>query len=335
MLDFRSDTVTKPTKEMREAMAQAFVGDDVYGDDPTMLELEALACEMTGKEAALFVPSGTFGNQVAIMTHTRPSDEVIVLEDSHIVLHEAGAAAQLSGVNLRYAKSDLGEYEEENLRFLIREEDIHHPRTSLICLENAHGNGRVIPLDALAMVRKVADEHGLPVHLDGARLFNAATALEVEAKEICKYVDTVTFCLSKGLCSPVGSILCGTKEFIHRARFNRKRMGGGMRQVGILAAAGLISLREMTKRLEEDHDHANYLGLLLDDIEGIQVLWDRLDINLVYFKVPGVDDLHERLLERDILMNGLDLGEYRAATHHGITREDIDRLIIAIKEILS
>lgn len=335
MLDFRSDTVTKPTDEMRVAMAKAPVGDDVYGDDPTVNELEQLAAEITGKEAALFVPSGTFGNQLAIMTHTKPSDEVIVLEDSHIVLHEAGAAAQLSGVNLRYGKSDLGEYIEEDLKRLIREEDIHHPRTSLICLENAHGNGRVIPLVAMRSVRAIADEHGIPIHLDGARVFNAAVSLDEDVKTITELVDTVSFCLSKGLGSPIGSMLCGTKEFIQRARYNRKRMGGGMRQVGILAAAGLISLREMVARLDDDHDNANYLGLLLDDIEGVDVLWDRLDINLVYFKVKDVEDLEIRLRDHDILFNGMDLGEYRAVTHLGIKREDIDRLAIAIKDILT
>lgn len=333
-MDFRSDTVTKPTERMRQAMYDALVGDDVYGDDPTVNRLEEVMAKRLGKEAGLFVPSGHFSNQCAIMTHTRRSDEVIVLEDSHIVLHECGAAGALSGVNLRYARSDLGEYNLDELKGLIRGSDIHYPHTSLICLENAHGNGRAIPLVAMKEVWDVAKEHGISVHLDGARIFNAATSLGCDPAEIAQYADSVSVCLSKGLAAPVGSVLVGTKEFIDRARRNRKLMGGGMRQVGVLAAAGLVALEDMVDRLEEDHVLANYLAVNLDEIEGIQVLWDRLDINMVFFHLTSDVDLQAELKDRGILIGGEEGGEYRLVTNKDVTKEDVDRLVIAIRESL-
>lgn len=251
MIDLRSDTVTKPTKAMREAMYNAMVGDDVYGDDPTVNELEAYAAKLVGKEAALFVPSGTFGNQLALLTHCQRGDEVLLGDDCHIVQHEVGAAAVIAGVQLRTLISKKGILDPEEIRSKIREEELHYPRTGLICLENAHSNGRVIPLKAMASVREIALERQVPVHLDGARLFNAATYLKVDVKEITKYCDTVMFCLSKGLCAPVGSILAGSKSFIERGRKNRKLMGGGMRQAGVIAAAGLIALKEMPQYLKK------------------------------------------------------------------------------------
>ncbi|WP_459129038.1 low-specificity L-threonine aldolase [Guggenheimella bovis] len=333
-MDFRSDTVTKPTDKMRESMLHCAVGDDVYGDDPTVNELEALAASMLGKEAALFVPSGTFSNQCAIMTHTRRGDEIIGLEDAHIVMHEVGAAAVLSQVSIRQARSHRGEYDLKELEALIREDDIHYPRTSLICHETAHSNGRAIPLENLKGVYELAKKYDLNVHIDGARIFNGAVALGVDVKEISKYADSVSVCLSKGLCAPVGSVLVGTKEFIDRARKNRKLMGGGLRQAGILAAPGIIALKEMTGRLDEDHENAKYLAERLKEFDGFEVLEDRLDINMVFFRFSGID-LVEPLLERGILINGIEAGEYRFVTNNGIDRTDIDRLIIALKEILS
>lgn len=334
-MDFRSDTVTKPTQRMRQAMVEALVGDDVYQDDPTVIRLEDMMAQRLGKEAGLFVPSGHFSNQCAIMTHTRRGDEIIVLEDYHIVVHECGAPGLLSGVNLRMARSDLGEYDVEEVKRLIRGDDIHEPRTALICLENAHGNGRAIPLIAMEEVWQLAQEHGIPVHLDGARIFNAAVALECDVKEIARYADSVSVCLSKGLAAPIGSVLVGSKEFIEKARRNRKVMGGGMRQVGVIAAAGIVALEDMVERLEEDHILANYFGIQVDDIEGIHVAWDRLDINMVFFTMDHEVDLAAELLERDILINGPEFGEYRIVMSKDVTKQDVDRLVIAIKEILA
>ncbi|MDD2483917.1 MAG: low specificity L-threonine aldolase, partial [Eubacteriales bacterium] len=274
-IDLRSDTVTMPTDEMRKAMAEAPVGDDVYGDDPTVNRLEAIAAEKVGKEAALFVPSGTFGNQLCVLTHTRRGDEIILGKNCHIVLHEVGAAAVIAGVQLRTLDTINGMLVPADVEMAIRGKDIHYPDTGLICVENAHGLGTAIPLDNLLMIKELAEEHGIPVHMDGARIFNAATALGVDAKEIAACCDSVMFCLSKGLAAPVGSMVAGTKEFIDRARKNRKLMGGGMRQAGILAAAGIIALEKMTERLVVDHENAAYLAEQLSKIHGIDVKDDR------------------------------------------------------------
>ena len=233
-IDFRSDTVTHPTPAMRQAMFEAAVGDDVYQDDPTTNELERLAAEMLGMEAALFVPSGTMGNQLAVMTHTRRGDEAIVSIGCHIFEHEVGAASVLSGVTLHPLTFPNGVYDAAMIEGAIRSDDIHEPPTTLICLENALANGRVVPVETMREIREMANAHGIAVHMDGARLFNAATALGVDVKELTACVDSVSCCLSKGLCAPVGSVLCGSAEFIARARRNRKLLGGGMRQTGIL-----------------------------------------------------------------------------------------------------
>jgi len=289
-IDLRSDTVTWPTEAMRKAMAQAPVGDDVYGDDPTVNELERLAAEMTGKEAALFVPSGTFGNQLSLFTWCPRGSEVILGEQCHIIQHEAGAASVIAGVQTRPIFAPDGILPLETIEERIRGNDIHYPPTSLICIENAHSSGRVIPLSYMKEVAQLAHAHGLPVHLDGARLFNAAVSMGVSAIEISSMVDSVMFCLSKGLCAPVGSMLAGSREFIEKARRRRKIMGGGMRQVGVLAAAGLIALKDMTRRLAEDHENAHYLASQLAWIPGIEVEKEALDINMVFFKLPaGID----------------------------------------------
>lgn len=338
MIDMRSDTVTRPTEKMRKAMYEAACGDDVYGDDPTVRELELLIASILGKEDAVFVPSGTFGNQLALLTHTRRGDEVIVGEDAHIVAHEVGAAAVIAGVNLRYAKSELGSMELSSIKSLIREDDIHYPRTSLICVENAHGSGTVVKLSHMKDIYNIAKENDLSVHLDGARIFNAATTLSVDASEIAAYADSVNVCLSKGLAAPMGSLLAGDAEFVKRARKNRKLMGGGMRQVGIVAAAGIVALNDMRGRLEVDHYNAKYLAIGLDDIEGISILWDRLDINMVFFTLEREIEsskLVSELKDRDILVNGPEGGEYRLVTNNDVTKEDVDRVIIAMKEILA
>ena len=294
-IDVRSDTVTQPTPAMREAMFHAEVGDDVYGDDPTVQELETLAAGILGKEAALFVPTGNFGNQLALMTHCQRGDEVILGDDSHIVWHETGGAAVLAGVQLRTIASDRGVLPPGEIEARIRKgEDIHWPRTGLICLENAHSNGRVIPLDIMADTAAVARRWQVPVHLDGARIFNAATTLDCDVREITRHVDTVMCCLSKGLAAPVGSILAGPAAFVARARRLRKLMGGGMRQAGVLAAPGLLALTVMRERLAEDHANAQWLAGQLQALPGIELDRDSVQINMVWFRFTGDDSLEQR-----------------------------------------
>ncbi len=328
MIDFRSDTVTKPTTEMRKAMANAIVGDDVYQDDPTIKELESLAAEMTGKEASLFVTSGTMGNQLSIYTQTKRGDEIIVGSSAHIKNYEVGASAVISGVSYHLIQEIDGMMPLDKIKKGIRGEDIHFPNTSLICIENAHGSGKVLPLEYMEEVYKLAQKNELKVHLDGARLFNAATFLNVDPKEITKYADSVTFCLSKGLASPVGSMICGSKEFIEKARHGRKLLGGGMRQVGILGAAGLISLRRMTNRLYIDHENAKYLANKLDRINGIEVDYNRLDINMVFIKFyKDYPDLLDYFKEEGILLGGYKDQFLRLVVHNDISIKNIDYLV--------
>lgn len=335
MIDLRSDTVTQPTDDMREAMMHAVVGDDVYDDDPTVKELEMLAASMLKKEAALFVPSGTFGNQLCILTHTNRGDEVIVSHDCHILAHEVGASAVIAGVQLRQIQCQGGRFDLQVLKDYIRTEDIHYPDTGLICLENAHGDGSVIPLEHMAAISEMAKEHQIPIHLDGARVFNAAASLNVDVSEIAKYADSVTFCLSKGLCAPVGSIVAGSQTFIQKAKRNRKLMGGGLRQVGFLAAAGIIALKDMVPRLEEDHMLAKYLADQLEKFPMIEVIKDRLDINMVFFKM-AVDEnaFIESMLNHKIKINGIEDGEWRFVTNHDVTKEDIDYVLMTMKQVL-
>lgn len=335
-IDLRSDTVTLPTKAMKDAMYNAEVGDDVYADDPTVIELEAYAAELVGKEVAIFVPSGTFGNQLALMTHCRRGDEVIVGDDSHIVVHEVGAASVIAGVQLRTLNSIKGELNPLEVKSKIRGEDIHFPNTGLICLENAHSNGRVIPLENMKSIYTIAKENNLPVHLDGARLFNASTYLNVNVREVTKYCDSVMFCLSKGLCAPIGSILAGSRDFIDKARKGRKLMGGGLRQAGFLAAAGLVALREMTGRLKEDHDNASYLAEELSKVPGIKVDMEDVHINMVFFKADETkydsDKLVQEFYNKGIKINSSENGEFRFVTNYWVSKEDIDYVITTLKD---
>lgn len=337
-IDLRSDTVTHPTENMRNAMANAEVGDDVYGDDPTVNQLEDLAAEILGKEAAMFVPSGTFGNQVAIMTHTRRGDEILVGDQCHILMHEVGAAAVLSGVQTRSYKTYNGTVDTESLVNMIRTDDIHYPDTGLICVENAHSSGAVVSIENMKAIYDIAAKHNIPVHLDGARVFNAATTLGVDITDITNLCDTVNVCLSKGLCAPIGSILAGSSDFINKARKNRKLMGGGLRQAGILAAAGILALTEMTDRLDIDHKNAKYMADRLEEIKGLTVLRDRLDINMVFFtlseNIITEHKLIEGLKENNILINGIEDGEYRFVTNNGVSKENIDTLIELMKEMI-
>lgn len=338
-IDLRSDTVTWPTDEMRAAMANATVGDDVYGDDPTVLALEELAARVTGKEAALFVPSGTMGNQLAIMTHTRRGQEVICEENAHIFVHEVGAPAVLSGVSLRTVKSAKGYLTADEVAAAIRPDDIHAPETGLIEVENALSTGIVMPLEEMRSIYRLAGEKKIPVHLDGARIFGAAVALNTEVKEIAACCDSVMFCLSKGLCAPIGSMLCGSADFIARAKKNRKLLGGGMRQAGILAAAGILAIEKMSGRVWEDHANAKTLAKKLLQLPGVSLDESLVQISMVFFTIdkPGFDQekFVLQMKENGILINGAENGQFRFVTHYWIGEEQIDFVINTMKTLLA
>lgn len=326
IIDVRSDTVTLPTPEMYQAMATAVCGDDVYEDDVTVKELEALAAEVTGKEAGLFVMSGTFGNQLAILTHTNRGNEIIVGSNAHILAHEVGACGVLSAVQTREVPTDHGFMDPALIEEKIRKVyNIHYPETGLICIENAQADGTVMSIENMSDIRKLASTYNIPIHMDGARLFNAATALGVEAKEVAAYADSIMFCISKGLAAPIGSMLVGTKEFIEKARYNRKLMGGGLRQAGVIAAPGLIAIKTMSKRLKEDHDNAKLLASELSKIPQVEVDMTKLDINMVYFKMPveNEDELVKKMLECGIKMSGSENGEFRMVTNYMVSSDDV------------
>lgn len=338
-VDLRSDTVTLPTPEMREAMYRAEVGDDVYGDDPTVRRLEEYAAEVVGKEAALFVPSGTFGNQLSLFTHCSRGDEVILGDDCHIVEHEVGASSVIAGVQLRTLRSKKGELDAAEIECRIRDNDIHSPRTGLICLENAHSNGRVVGLEVMSDIFSLSRRYNIPVHLDGARLFNAAAYLCIDPKEITKYCDSVMFCLSKGLCAPVGSILAGSNNFIKKARKGRKLMGGGMRQAGVIAAAGIVALEKMRQRLKVDHDNAAALAMELSKIPGIRIDTEDVHINMVFadFSAFGskAGQMAEKLNSRGIRVNPANNGVIRFVTNFYVDRESVLYTARCIEEILA
>ncbi len=339
-IDLRSDTVTLPTEEMRRAMAEAEVGDDVYGEDPTIQELESLAAKILGKEAALFVPSGTMGNQVSVMTHTQRGDEVIMEAESHVYYYEVGAMAVLSGVQACPVPGKRGVMDPDDVRRAIRERgNIHFPRTSLVVLENTHnrGGGKVLPLDNVKAISDIAHSNGLSVHMDGARIFNAQVASGIPASEYAKYADSVMFCLSKGLCAPVGSMVVGSKDFIDRARKNRKMLGGGMRQAGILAAAGIIALTKMVDRLQEDHDNAKLLAVKLQEL-GYGVNPEEVETNMVVVDVtPTGKDVHtveKELKTRGVLANANSPKTLRLVTHYGITSDDAIKAVEVFADII-
>ena len=282
-IDLRSDTVTRPSAEMYAAMQAAVLGDDVLLDDPTVAELEALAAKMAGKEAAVFVPSGTMGNQIAVASHTQPGDAMLIEEEAHIVYYEVGGPAIFSNVQTWTIPSNRGTMDPDYLEKRVLKANLHTPGTRLICVENTHNRagGAIIPLSYMAAYRSIADRHGLIVHLDGARVCNAAVALGVPISEVTKHVDSVSICLSKGLRSPIGSVLCGSEPFIEKARIWRKRLGGGMRQAGLLAACGLVSLTKMVDRLAEDHARARRLATMIAAIDGYEVDRDGVETNIV------------------------------------------------------
>jgi len=338
-IDIRSDTVTQPTQAMRDAMYRAEVGDDVYGEDPTVNKLEEMAAEIMGKEAALFVTSGTQGNQTAVLSHTNRGDEIILEETAHIFTHEVAGTAFLSGVQVKAVRGHNGIMQVEDIEKAIRPENIHYPKTALICLENTHNRagGTVTPVEHMRDIYEMAHRHNIPVHLDGARIFNAAIYLGVPAKEIAKYADSVQFCLSKGLCAPVGSLLVGSEDFIKKARKYRKMLGGGLRQSGFLAAAGIVALTEMVDRLAEDHENARVLAEGLANIKGIDINMETVQTNIIVFSIEGLgingDRFASMLYDRGIKANGSPDYGMRFVTHKDVTREDIQTVLKAVQEI--
>ncbi len=326
MIDLRSDTVTRPTEGMRRGMLEAFVGDDVYGEDPTVNKLEEYVAELLGKEAAIYAPSGTMTNQIGVYVNTGRGDEVLLHEQSHIFAYEAGAPAILSGVQLKTLPGVNGKVHPETLRGGIRPENVHFPRPRLLCLENTHNvvGGKVYPLRDFAEIAGVAREQGLKVHLDGARLFNAAAAAGVAAREWCEHADTVSVCSSKGLGAPVGSLLAGDEDTIHEARRARKAFGGGMRQAGVIATAALYAFEHNRERLTEDHRRAARLSEGLAEA-GYSV--EPPETNIVLVETPSPPELLEELGRRDVLATPGGAGTVRLCTHLDVNDEDIETAI--------
>ena len=336
VIDLRSDTITHPTPEMRKAMFEAEVGDDVYGEDPTVNRLEAMAAKMMGKEAAVFTTSGSQSNLIAVLTHTHHGDEVIVGDEAHILWYEVGGAATLGGVILRTVSNDSnGRLGLDDIERTIRGKDIHYPETTLLCLENTHNRcgGAVLTPDYTDEVCDLAHQRGLKVYLDGARVFNAAVALRVQAVRLVQNVDSVAICLSKGLSAPVGSLLCGSKGFVQRARRFRKMLGGGMRQAGVIAAAGIVALETMVDRLAEDHANARRLAQGLAGIKGIRLAQDDIPTNIVMFHLSpelSVVEFVEGLRRVGVKIGFRDGGPFRAVTHCMVSSSDIDEAVARI-----
>jgi threonine aldolase len=325
---------------MREAMARAEVGDDVWEEDPTVRQLESLAAARVGKEAGLFVTSGTQGNLVSVLAQTRPGQEVLLDSDSHIVNYEVGGAAVVGGVQMRPLKTERGFLSPDQVREALRPANIHIPPTGLVCLENTHNRhgGTCCLPEEIAAVAAVAHEAGVPVHLDGARLFNAAVALKRDARDFTRYVDSVTFCLSKGLGAPVGSVVCGRAELITRARRVRKMLGGGMRQAGVIAAAGIVALQSMIDRLAEDHDHARRLAEGLAALPGVTLDLATVQTNIVIFRVrraAEAEALTRGCLARKVKIHAIGPAAIRCVTHKDVDAEDIGRALDAFTEIAS
>lgn len=340
--DLRSDTITQPTEAMRQAIFEAEVGDDVYSEDPTVNKLEEIVAEMTGKEAALYVSSGTQGNFVSVLAHCGRGDEMIIGDRCHIFTSEQGGAAALGSVHPRPIHTNPdGTLDLDEIEASIRADNEHYPVTKLVCLENTHGysGGRVLPVDYMDAVGELAHSHGLKLHVDGARLWNAAVALGESPARILKNVDTASLCLSKGLSAPVGSVVVGSKEFIHKARRNRKAAGSGMRQAGMIAAAGIIAVTEMVERLADDHDNAKALAIGLSKIDGIDVDPADVETNIVYFDVVHEEitpaQLSAALKERGVLSNASGGKRMRAVANRHIEANDIETILGIFRETIA
>ncbi len=341
-IDLRSDTITRPTDAMRRAMADAQVGDDVLGDDPTVQKLETLAAEKMNKQAALFVASGTMGNLVCQMVHCRRGDEMILGSESHVFYYEQGGSAAICGIHPRTVPNQPdGTMALADIQAAIRSDNIHFPVSRLIVIENTHNRckGTPIGLDYMAAVRDLADRHGMLIHLDGARIFNAAQALGCTAAELARHADSVTFCLSKGLAAPVGSVICGDRQFIRQARRVRKMLGGGMRQVGVLAAAGIVSLTDMVARLADDHANAARLAKGLARIPGIAIDPVQVKTNIVHFDIDHPDlaaaELVNRLGTAGVRVLPSGPRQIRAVTQYHVTAKDIDAALAVIEQTLA
>ena len=342
-IDLRSDTVTQPTPEMRQAMADAPLGDDVYGEDPTVNQLQEKSAELLGKEAGLFVPSGTMGNLSAILAECGRGDEVILGDKAHTFLFEAGGISALGGVHSYQLPNQTdGTLRLEDIKAAIRSDNVHHPITRLISLETTHNRcgGVALPIDYMREVFEFSRLHGVWIHLDGARLFNAAIALNIDAKELVENVDSVTFCLSKGLCAPVGSVLCGSIDFIRRAHRIRKQLGGGMRQVGVIAAAGLIAIEKMIDRLGEDHEKAKHLARGLSDLPGIVLDEGTPYTNMVFMNLADGFPVNARQVAVGLKEKGVRVGvvgtkRFRLVTHYWIDDQALDQALGVFREVLN
>jgi threonine aldolase len=339
IVDLRSDTVTRPTPEMRRAMAEAEVGDDVYGEDPTINRLERRAAEIFQREAAIFVPSGTMGNQIAIKIHTKPGQEIICEEQAHIFNYEMAMLAHFSGCVARPVPAPDGILSWERIQRAIAPKIYYRAQTGLVSLENTHNmaGGTVYPPAAFDDICERAHQAGLPVHLDGARIFNAAAALGKPVAEISRKADSIMFCLSKGLGAPVGSLLVGSRAFIDQARVYRKSLGGGMRQAGVLAAAGLIALEKMPARLGEDHANAKFLAAGLSEVPGIRLDTSKVATNILVLNVAGTGmtsfEICKKLGERGVLASGIDGEQIRLVTHMDVDRDGCARALEAVQTI--
>ena len=340
-IDLRSDTVTKPTPAMRKTMAEAEVGDDVFGEDPTVNALQEKVAQILGKENAIFVPSGTMANQLAIKSHTQPGDEVIVEATSHPYNFEGGAAAVLSGIQFNCLKGVRGILDASQIEEAVRPEDHHFPVTRLICLENTHnrGGGSVYPLETMAAVYRLAQSRGLRVHLDGARLWNASVAKGTDPKEYAQWADSVSVCLSKGLGAPIGSLVAGSQTFIDRVHRFRKMFGGGMRQVGILAAAGIYALDHHIDRLKEDHQNAKRLALGLRGLKGISIDPAHVETNIVIFDVTATgmaaSAVTEAMKRGGVLVHPINKAQIRLVTHLDISHEDVNSVLAAFEIVFA
>jgi threonine aldolase len=339
-IDLRSDTVTKPSREMREAMLAAEVGDDVYGEDPTVNRLQERVAELLGKEAALFVPSGVMANQLALKVHTQPGDEVIVESDSHIFNYETAGAAFLSHVQLCTVKGNRGVFHADQVSQAIRSPIYYNPKTSLVCLENTHNKagGTIYPMNEIQKIHDLARDRKIALHLDGARLWNASVASGITPKEYARYFDTVSVCFSKGLGAPVGSALTGTREKIELARKYRKIFGGGMRQAGILAAGALFALDHNIERLKEDHDKAKWFAKELSNLPGIHLDINSVQTNILIFNLSGRPESGEEIISKlkaqGVLISEMGNFTLRAVTHLDVSMEQIRRAAAAIKSLL-
>lgn len=339
IVDLRSDTFTKPSDDMREAIARAEVGDDVFGEDPTVNRLQEKVSSMLGKEAGLFVASGTMGNQVAVNAHTRPGDEIILDSNAHIFFYEAGGPARLSGVQIWPIPGEHGMITAEQVEAAIRPDNVHHPRTRLICLENTHNRagGTIFPIEEIKRIREVADRHGCRMHLDGARLWNASVATGIPLDEWAAYFDSVSVCFSKGMGAPVGSMIAGDVEFIEEAHRVRKVFGGGMRQAGIIAAGALYAVEHHLDRLADDHRNARQLAEALAELPGLSIDLESVQTNILFMEVEGsgspAEETMERLKEKEILVLALGTNRIRAVTHLDIPEGGIESAIEGFRKV--